>query len=88
MPQPVGCPRLAFGDVVAHRVLQRVETSTVGLCTGFHAKVMAPINIGVGEAFRHQLGLEVLEIVAGALDFLLKVIGHGDDGVIIERTAH
>ena len=85
--QPVGRPRLAFWQVVAHGVLQGVETTSVGLCTSLHAKVMAPIKIGVGETLHHQLCLEVLKVVAGALDFGDEVVGDGNYGVIGGRAA-
>ena len=88
MAQPIGRPRLTLGNVVAHGVFQRIEAATISLCASFHVEVVAPINIGVGEAFLHQLGLEVLEVVAGALDFFLEIVRDGNNWVIIERTAH
>ena len=86
--QPVGGPRLAFRDVVAHGVLQGVESPTVGLGTGLHTELVAPVKVGVGEALLHQLGLEVLKIVAGALDLFLKVFCHGDYRIVVECATH
>ena len=40
--QPVGCPRFAFGNVVAQAGFQREKSPSVGLCPRFYLLIIAP----------------------------------------------
>ena len=86
--EPVGRPRLSFGNVVVHAALQWEESTAISLCTRFHAQLAAPVGVRNRKSIAEHLGLGQLNVVPHAVDHLFEFGSHLDPVVIIENVTH
>ena len=85
--EPVGRPRFALGDRIAHAALEREEAAAVGLRAREHPEVLAPAGVGVGEAFLEQFGLRQFEIEAHALQLGFELGRLFRSVIVVEHVA-
>ena len=91
MFEPVGRPRLAFGNIISQARFEREEPAAIGLGPRFDAQIRAPLGIGVCKTLLEQFSFGQLVVKTDTLQLSFEFGSLLGSVVVVEhipQTSH
>ena len=86
--EPVGRPRLPFGNIAVQAATQRMDAAPVSLYAREHAQRTAPFAVRYEETFVDQFGLRAAKVVAHTVDPPAHRIAHLHAVTVVDHIPH